>query len=228
MRWAALRRRLEPKGAYRILALPEQRVVYVKNPKAGCSTVTLWLDRIHTGELDHEFGNVHREHRLPRFRDQDRATVLAMLSGEAYRFSFVRHPARRFESAYWDKIVDSPKSRALIPDQLGIDVEPDTTVPFEQFLEIVEQQEPVSGMNAHWRPQHLNLLHPIVSYDRVGRLESFDADLRLVSEESGMPWVPYAVRNPATSKRPSVYDGRPDLRDRVETLFAQDMELYGY
>lgn len=209
--------------------LPEHGLVYVKNPKAGCSTILVWMDRMHTGELDKEFTNVHTQHRLPTVGEVGRPRVARMLSGAAYRFSFVRDPLRRLESAYWDKIVHSGNRRwrdQVVPRPA--DQEP-AELSFEQFLAAVEQQDPVGEMDPHWRPQHVNLMHPLVSYDRLGRIENFDADLRLVREEAGLPDVPYQVRN--TTKRAtgdSVYEGRPDLVRRVQELFAQDFELFGY
>lgn len=92
----------------RIVALPEYGCVYVKNLKAGCSTVTLWLHRIHTG--DHEFTpptTRHREFAVPRPGQVGWRTVEAMLSGDAYRFTFVRDPVRRAESAFRDKILNT-------------------------------------------------------------------------------------------------------------------------
>ncbi|HYJ66405.1 MAG TPA: sulfotransferase family protein [Nocardioidaceae bacterium] len=215
-------------GRY-LCPVPEHNVIYVKNPKAGCSTILVWLDRLHTGDNHHEFGNVHREDRLPRVREVGRATIVRMLSGGAYRFSFVRHPVRRFESVYWDKMVYALKWRKNVPAALGLDLSPDTTVPFEQFLSIVEEQDPVNEMDPHWRPQHVNLMHPLVTYDHVGRLEDFAAELEYIREAAGLPQVPLEVRN--TSRRTetnSVYDGRPDLVRRVERLYATDFELYGY
>jgi Sulfotransferase family len=214
---------------YHIHPLPEHGLIYVKNPKAGCSTVLAWLDRLHTGDLDREFTNIHKEHRLPTIREVGRRRVVRMLSGEAYRFSFVRDPLRRFESVYWDKLVRSADWRVRAMTMLGITADPDSQVSFEQFLGAVEQQDPVSEMDPHWRPQHVNLLHPLVSYDYVGRLESFDSDLERIREEARLPNIPVAVRN-VSAKRgtDSVYDGRPDLVNRVERLFATDFELYGY
>lgn len=209
--------------------VPKHGIIYVKNPKAGCSTILVWLDRIHTGEYDFEFSDVHQENRLPTVRDVGRAAVVRMLSGEAYRFTFVRHPLRRFESVYWDKMVHNVKWRKNIPAALGVELDPDTVVSFEQFLSIVEQQDPVSEMDPHWRPQHINLMHPLVTYDYVGRLESFAADLEHIREAAGLPHVPLEVRN--TSRRTStdsVYDGRPGLVRRVEQIYATDFELYGY
>jgi Sulfotransferase family len=209
--------------------LPEHGLIYVKNPKAGCSTVLVWLDRLHTGEHDFEFSDVHKEHRLPSVRDVGRHQVRRMLSGSAYRFSFVRNPLRRFESVYWDKIHRGLWSRPAMRAALGLDVGPDTVIAFEWFLDVVEQQDPLTEMDPHWRPQHVNLLHPLVSYDFVGRLESFAEDLERVRDEAGLPHVPVQVRNASRhAGTDSVYDGRPDLVRRVERLYATDFELYGY
>lgn len=215
-----------------VLAVPGHDLIYVKNPKAGCSTLLAWLDRLHTGELDHEFGNVHKEHRLPRIGQVGRPRVRAMLDGEGYRFSFVRHPLRRFESVYWDKLVHAARAhvyRGEVQQALGRALDPEAVPTFEEFLDAVEQQDPVREMNPHWRPQSVNLLHPLVSYDRIGKLESFSEDLERIREEAGLPRVPLLPRNSSRHTTPdSVYDGRPDLRRRVEALYAQDYELYGY
>ena len=213
-----------------IRPLPQQGVVYVKNPKAASSTILAWLDRVHTGDLEHEFRNVHKEHRLPHFGEIGWPTVLDMLSGSAYRFTFVRHPVRRFESAYWDKIVPPTRLRSEVQRALAPATDVFSTPTFEQFLDLVETQDPMTEMNRHWRPQHLNVAHPLVSYDHIGRLETFDADLERIRQEVGLPRVPVHSRNVAPSGRRdgSVYDGRPDLVRRVEQLYAKDMELYGY
>lgn len=205
--------------------LPEHGIIYVKNPKAACSTIMAWLDRIHTGETV-QFHNVHKEHRLPTVAEVGRPVVERMLSGEAYRFSFVRDPLRRFESVHWDKLVEKRQQwRPEVFAAMGLPLE----VSFEQFLSAVEQQDPVSGMNPHWRPQHINLMHPVVSYDRIGRVENFEADLEGIRKEAGLPHVPLGSRNASMhATKDSVYDGRPDLVRRVEQIYAKDFELYGY
>jgi hypothetical protein len=215
-------------GTY-LRPLPAHDLIYVKNPKAGCSTILVWLDRLHTGDYAHEFENVHQEHRLPKLRDVGRRKVQEMLSGSAYRFSFVRDPLRRFESVYWDKIRRNLWARPSMRAALGVDVGPDTVIPFEQFVAVLEEQDPVTDMDPHWRPQHVNLMHPVVRYDFVGRLENFAADLERVRDEAGLPQVPVQVRNASKhAGADSVYDGRPDLVRRVERLYAKDFELYGY
>ena len=212
-----------------LLVLPEHDVVYVKNPKAACSTLTQWLDRIHTGELDHEFGNIHKEHRVPRIRKRNRRLFLDILSGQhGYRFTFVRHPARRLESAYWNKIVHTPKWRAKIPAQLGIEVDPDVTLPFEGFLEAVEQQDPVAEMNPHWRPQHINVMTSLIQYDHIGRIETFATDLETIREAAGLPAVPVEARNVTETRRVDLLADRPDLEERVRAIYSDDFEIFGY
>ncbi len=214
--------------SYRLIPLPDLGLFYVKNPKAGCSTIMLWLDRLHTGDLDFRPANIHTDHRLPRARDVGWDTMSAMLGGEAFRFSFVRDPLRRFESAYRDKVARPGQLHDEVRTTLGLSREPEGEVSFEQFLVMVEHQDPLAEMNPHWRPQHLNLMHPILQYDHIGRLETFDADLAKIREAVDLPQVPFEIRNITRGSEASGYDGRPDLVRRVQSLYAMDFELYGY
>lgn len=234
-RWSDLRGYFPQHGLGRVVVpLPDLGVVYVKNPKAGSSTLLVWLIRQHTGDVDSDIQNPRTGGHLPRIKDAGRDRVLRMLQGDAYRFSFVRDPVRRFESVYRDKLapVNSPRTRHYrlqVQHTLGQPANPEAAPSFEEFLTAVEQQDPIGDMDPHWRPQHVNLMHPLVTYDRVGRLESFDTDLARIREEAGLPEVPMERRNHKSGLRPrSPFEGRPDLVSRVEELYATDMELYGY
>ena len=122
-----------------IRPLPQHNILYVKNPKAGCSTLLLWLDRLHTGEYDAVIRNIHMNNRLPTIREVGPRRVLRMLSGGAYRFSFVRNPLTRFESVYWDKLVSDLRwRRRNVPKAMGLPP-PDEPVSFERFLSAVEE-----------------------------------------------------------------------------------------
>jgi hypothetical protein len=223
-----------PDGRFyrRVHALPEHRCIFVRNAKAGTSTILLWLHRIHTG--DHAFTpeqTIHREHRLPRpGRDVPIETIVTMLGGDAFRFAFVRHPVKRIESAYLDKIAAPWRLhyRAEVREVLGRPQEPDLPVSLEEFVEALEAQ-PGIEMNPHWRPQRLNLMHPLVEYDVLGRLESFDADLARIRDLAGLPDVPLAVRNVSRVVRSgSLFDGKPDLLRRVQKIYEEDFDLFGY
>ena len=212
----------------RLMPLPDYRCIYVKNAKAGTSSILLWLHRIHTGDHDFTVRNIHINHGLPRPEELGWDVVARMLSGEAFRFTFVRHPTPRVESAYLDKVVRHPRNhwRAEIRRALGLSKDHDRKLTFDQFVDALETQEPIE-MDPHWRPQYLNLMHPLIEYDLVGRLESFDADLARIRKATNLPDVPFQVRN-RTKRDGSLFEGRPDLRRRVEQVYARDFELYGY
>lgn len=213
---------------YYVHALPEHGVVYVKNPKAACSTLLVWLNRLHTGDLTYGPRDIHSNNLIPPPREVGWDRVLAMLGGAAYRFTFVREPLARLESAYRNKIVDTPDSPWQRRVRAALGQTGDSVPSFEEFLTVVEGQDPVTEMDPHWRPQHLTLMHPMVTYDRIGRLENIEADLALVRAEAGLPDLPLPHRNRGSGTGASVYDGRPDLVSRATALYAHDFELYGY
>ncbi len=213
--------------ASRIEALPDLGLVYVRNPKVATSTLLDWLDWMNSGQLRSAADDFRRDNSLPKPRDVGWERVMRMLDGEAFRFSFVRSPVTRFESAYRSKILQPTPSRAEVLHQLGRPGDASEEISFDDFLSAAEQQDPLHA-DIHWRPQHLNLMHPLLVFDHLGRLETFDRDIEVIRESVGLPSPPARSRNVSSGGRPSVYEGRPDLLRRVEELFATDMELYGY
>ncbi|HEY3529637.1 MAG TPA: sulfotransferase family protein [Nocardioides sp.] len=212
----------------RFVLLPEHNVVFVKNAKAAASTITLWLHRIYTGNYTQKpIRNIHANYAMPHSRELGWGRVARMLDGEAFRFGFVREPMRRLESAYLDKIERTTDERWRDEIRRVLELPPDSPVGLDQFVDALEAQDE-RGMDPHWRPQHLNLMHPLVELDFVGRLENFDADLTRLRELAGLPDAPVTVRN--VTKRPSggVLDGHPGLQRRVRQVYAKDFELYGY
>jgi hypothetical protein len=219
-----------PRGSLntRIVALPDYGLVYVKNPKAASSTVMLWLDRLYTGDHSLSTRKTHLNNHLPTSNQVGWKVVSSMLDGAAFRFTFVREPLGRFASTYYSKVARLSHWHAKVQELLGVPEDPDSPVTFEQFLTLVEQQDPLE-MDLHWRPQHLNLMHPLVTYDLVGHVETFDRDLARIREHVALPEVAAEPRN-VSKRKPtvSVYEGRPDLVRRVQQIYAQDFELYGY
>ena len=225
-----IQRRFYPRAALRtrIVALPDFGLVYVKNPKAASSTVMLWLDRLYTGDHSLSTRKTHLHNHLPTSNAVGWKVVTSMLDGAAFRFTFVREPLGRFESTYYSKVGRLNHWRAKVQELMGVPDDPDSPVTFEQFLSVVEQQDPLE-MDLHWRPQHLNLMHPLVSYDLVGHVETFDRDLAKIRQHLALPEVAAEPRNVSSRKPPvSIYDGRPDLVRRVQQVYAKDFELYGY
>lgn len=229
---ALLRERYYPNASlgYYVHALPEHSLVYVKNPKVGCSTLLVWLSRLQSGDDSYGPPNIHDHNLVPKPAETGWRRVIQMLAGDAYRFTFVRDPLVRLESAYHDKIVRArrPAWRNQVRRALGSPADGDQRPTFEEFVTALERQDPRTEMDPHWRPQHLNVMHPLVEYDRIGRLESFDADLARIRAEAGVRDIPLDHRNRGSRPDTSVYDGRPDLVRRVRELYATDLELFSY
>jgi|GEM_PF-4377232 len=219
-------RRYYPPGSVRLkpVALPEHRCVYVKNAKAGCSTVLQWLHRIRTGDPEAAPFNVHLDADVTRVGDLGWPAMAERLSSD-FVFTVVRHPLARFESAVRSKVIDESinPARRQIEQSLGLPEAGELTL--DQVVEALERLDPVM-MNAHWRPQYLNLAHPLVRYDVIGRLETLDRDLESIRDALGLPDMPHEARN-ASSGGVLLAD-RPDLRRRVEVLFEADLDLFGY
>lgn len=226
---AALKEYFDGGPDIRVQPLPKYGCIYVKNPKAATSTVMQWLHRAVTG--DHEFTprmNIHAEHGLPRPKDVGWDGLARMLDGAAFRFTFVRDPIRRVESAYRDKIVKRrPRFRYRndLQAALGMPEDQDRLLTPDEFLAALEATDP-RHLNPHFRPQHLNLAHDLVRYDVIGRLETFEADLERIRQAVGLPEAPLEVRH--ASRRTDPAFDRPDLRRRVEVIYSRDLDLYGH
>jgi Sulfotransferase family len=212
----------------KFVLLPEHHVVFVKNAKAGASTIMLWLHRIHTGDYSQKPPrNIHDNHAMPRVNELGWDRVAGMLDGGAFRFGFVREPVRRFESAYLDKIERTTNERWRNEVRRVLGLPEDAPVGLDEVVDALTGQD-ARELDAHWRPQHLNLVHPLVKLDFVGRLESFDADLATLRELAGLPDAPVTVRNVTRRSKGGVLETRPDLDRRVRQIYAADSELYGY
>jgi Sulfotransferase family len=217
--------------------LPEYDCIYVRNAKVGTGTTLLWLHRAYTG--DHGFvpvESIHAEHKLPSPEEVGWRHVVRMLNGGAFRFAFVRDPVRRVESAYLNKVVRhrGPVGRqrfTALQRALGLPEDPAQGLSFDQCiaaLEMLAAQEPLR-MDPHWRHQHLNLMHPLIEYDLIGRLESFAEDLDQIRKRTGLPEVPIELwRNVSTRPTVGLVDGRPHLLRKIRDIYARDFELYGY
>jgi sulfotransferase famil protein len=128
---------------------------HVRNAKVATGSTLLWLYRLHSG--DHGFTPAKRidlQNKLPRAWDVGWGEVLRMLDGEAFRFSFVRDPVRRVESAYFSKVMKHRRypGRAALQETLGLPVGRDEQLTFEQFIAAIERKirfgwTPTGGRN---------------------------------------------------------------------------------
>jgi hypothetical protein len=207
----------------------ELGLVYLNNPKAGCSTIkfSLWtaIDDL-TGRQSFG-GNVHARKADPFARD-----VFALAPADLARFSsasmfsVVRNPFSRVLAAYLDKIPNDPSVWAIFHGGFGL--RPNVTreeFSFGDFLRLIEVAPP-ELLDGHFRPQTDNLLQPysipnFVGYlEDVAPVEQFLAGFGVVLRDH----VRHATRSADHLKE--YYDGgRGKL---VRKIYADDFELLGY
>ncbi|RLA01297.1 MAG: hypothetical protein DRQ45_06180 [Gammaproteobacteria bacterium] len=204
--------------------------VYVANPKAACSTLKLILSRAENDDPAFIPESLHHRKYLPLLTPNKltRQEQAALFDGTYYRFSFVRHPFKRALSAYTDKILGNKRQKREILEAMGrADETLSYPVSFDDFVTVIAEQDPAT-LNPHWRPQHLNLVTDLISYDFIGRLENLDADMAKVRTQLKLPdyGIPHKNRKShKTTDTPAISSA---TRRQLETLYAEDLGAFSY
>lgn len=201
------------------------RTIYVQNPKAACSTIKLALQRAERADPGYEpETNIHDKPRSPLASPSDlSAEEFQALLRDGVVFSFVRNPFDRVLSAYANKIV-RPQKRGRFRERAGFAA--NDCPSFERFVDALATQDPAQ-FDPHWRPQTINLLFDDLTYHRIGRVETFDADWAQLAAETGLPQT-YERRGLKEEKPPLAEAYTPRLARRVLDIFRRDFEAFGY
>lgn len=226
-----------PEGERRIIAhtviAADGRIAFIKNSKAGCTTVANLLYR-HDHGRDYD-GNIHQAPIGLRAGIEQWSVVLKALK-TGISFSIVRNPQARAISAFFDFFVSGRNNEAKKHleriETFGFSRKNDPSYRFDVFLEYVGASLEHSALNTdrHFRPQYINLGHGDFALSHVGRVETLDADLRKVSELANVV-LPRAQSVPgARQNRGGSGDFVPSAEQRckIESLYARDYDLYGY
>ncbi|MGD9768024.1 MAG: sulfotransferase family protein [Pseudolabrys sp.] len=222
-------------------ALPEHRLIYVSVPKSASTSIKMLLshligrhpspDQVHRRSLSglpspFEIGPA-KFHRLVT----DPATL---------RFTFVRNPYDRLVSAWADKFQGRPlrPGNPFIDQYLALRPLVDPTLPGEgmdelDFADFVTYaaETAVCRLDAHWEVQDDIVAMPGLTYDLIGRVETFDRDIVPVLDHIG---ADATLRRGAhiplrTSARMSWQDYyTPDLARRVRRAYERDFDRFGY
>lgn len=118
-------------------------------------------------------------------------------------FSFVRHPFERLVSAYNDRILDLNNDKHNFVVKYGLKKWYDKDHSFPAFVDLVLKQyrgncspsmyqaksyqsQCEFNVNLHWRPFASKCSYCDVEYDLVGKIETFDEDLKYIVHKKGL------------------------------------------
>lgn len=212
----------------------KHRYVYVQTPKVASTTLKARL-----AELECRGSNVKWDklpnHPTPEqsvhvrpFQLPDEMLDDALFGHRFYRFAFVRDPFRRVLSGYLDKIKGNPEAGKFVSKMR---VPTNGVIGFDDFLEFLYSTRSNSGgWNVHWRPAYLLLRPDLIPYDKIGKLESFDADFNEIGSRIGVKLDATITR---TAHKTTPQQGQETYySDRaiqiVQEVYRQDFEAFNY
>jgi hypothetical protein len=182
----------------RTMIFPEQRILFVPVPKAGCTAIMWSLAKAAGLDEDRFYdsssrGQVSRSltiHDLSRWPNEflwaktPQEQKLEILAADDWlRFTVVRHPFRRLWSAWQSKIllaepqfVHRFSSQPWFPT--SVESAADVLKAFRQFLEAIEEDADLVTADPHWAPQVGVASPDEMAYTHVGRVEKLGATVQ--------------------------------------------------
>lgn len=207
-------------GDLQIWWTPTLPIIYVCNQKSGCSTIKHSLK----SAQEHEYHRSGRTNftRLNTHLSDDclRNSGLSSRSCQSrLLISCVRNPYTRALSGYLDMVEgrNAKQYPELQRHRVGC---------FEEHLSILAETR-ARTMNQHFRPQHMNLGVPDLTYDSIFFLENTPIMARVLGQV--LPGFSLETRSPHSR------DANLRLRhyteravELVRTIFAKDFTLFHY
>lgn len=207
-----------------IFHIPGSDLVYVTNPKVACSNVKWSLVSAYAPDTMETIQSIHAIGQTPFAKDP--AQTIPLLSSRSKTiFSIVRHPRKRFVSAYFDKLV-SPKNPTgqRIAISLGLD-ETKRHRPKVVLDRLLQQSR--QDMNPHVAPQIVNLFWGSIPYTDVFRLERLKrSDGVLDFAEMQLPFLDKSVHS--TSAKVDMGLFGDEEFEMIDQLYKDDYEAFGY
>ncbi len=218
----------------------DRRYMYYEVPKAGCTSMKTLIHTVEKLPKLMPFVGSHREVRrdmfihersqfkqpsLLDFDDHIQEEILG--SPDFFRFTIIRNPYTRLQSAWQDKIrLCAPRYEGryyAIKGALPTGRDPGSIISFAEFIGSLSADE-LATCDHHWRLQTAHLFYPSINFTMVGRLEQFNNAIAAFYAHIGLDSdVPPNMNEtgPATQ-----FD--ETLAQRVHMLYKADFEAFGY
>lgn len=147
------------------------------------------------------------------------------------KFCFVRNPYSRLLSVYLDKIQRSRGQKRQVLLHMGKDPSQlNAPVSFSEFVDVVCEQ-PIVNMDPHWRVQYYQTFQDGITYDFIGRLESFRQDIVTVMTRINKDFGRYLSEERRNATDAAELLGKhytEALVRKVRAKYAKDFEAFGY
>lgn len=220
---------------YNVHISKRYQYLYTETPKAACSTIKLILQRMELdspGLFHTNIEDIHNRKCSPLLMPSHFRPFDAFVArSDIFKFCFVRNPYSRLLSAYLNKI------KGNRPEKLDVLIHLNSNYPdleqeisFPAFIDIIRNQTP-REMNTHWRPQYYQTFQNQISYDFVGRLENFDADLSYVLSKfrpNYAEFISNELRHATGADDLLNEYYTPELGKIVREIYEVDFESFGY
>lgn len=201
----------------RLFACPSLKLCYVSNPKCGTSSIlkSLWL----AARPETYSGKPRKGVGAPWSRPGSPPEGFTL-------FSVVRNPYARLLSAYLNKVETNRRDQKVwMPIAARFGWRNAHRPTLLEFLERVVTEDPME-MDQHFRPQHLNLLHPLVTPSFVGRLEDMAPTVAWLAEHR-VEMQDHAPHRTDAAEKVAEYFG-PAETALARDYYRRDFDLYGY
>jgi glycosyltransferase involved in cell wall biosynthesis/predicted O-methyltransferase YrrM len=227
--------------AYSTYVNLDRKYLYCEVPKAACTSMKLLIHSLEElppftpfagdqPEVRREmFVHERSEFKLPSLLDLDDETQRFILSSpEFFRFTIVRNPYTRLQSAWKDKVLTcAPGFEYLyyqIKGGLPQGNDPGSHITFPEFVATISRED-LAICNPHWRSQVEHLFFRALNFNFVGRLESLHEAIATFLERAG--FAPTQIAEAANqSQANGEYD--QELAEKVYALYERDFVDLGY
>lgn len=190
---------------------PKLSVLFTRINKSASTSVYLTMAAVRDGYVSKP--DFRAKHSFVPPSRMNECEVAGM--DQLFKFVFVRNPYTRLVSCYLSNVL-SGKTRVS-----GVKS-------FADFVSYLEDGHLYA--NAHWVPQPDMLTLPVSEYDFIGRVESFDHDMRYVLsriDKGGEPLTAHTIR-PSHAQKHLREHVTPETMAAIERMYGHGFDMFGY
>ncbi len=214
----------------RTVYVPKLKLLYVINAKAASSSLRDMMFVLGGGSREAGPGDgIYFP--SPRWRE----VVAAWEDPGVYRFTVGRHPVSRAVSAFTNLFVNRNNGFEFrhIPylKRTGLTFGDGSSANFDRFLDYIEEVQAESELfcDAHLRLQTHNTGARYLRYNRIGKYDALAGDVAAIMAEAGVSsFTPAALGWDNKAIREAGLTLTPAQIARIETIYAEDYERFGY